>query len=520
MITINCEENNMNDKVKIILMDDIHLEGRPEDSHQYFKKTITSKVNELKSNGYLPIIIFAGDIGEGLNGIQWFSSIDCDIVYVLGNHEFWGQDYYEEIKAVQEFAKTPGHEHIRFLHNDTAIIHGVRFVGGTLWSTIGDDYPWYNKNYIIRYHNVMGDFKRITAKGWYTEENIERLRNYLVPHDVPENIIARTIENETFNPLLESEESQKTANFIFEELEKYFDGRTIVVTHHLPFRESWLRYFNVSDTYLTPEKINDESIYLDVARGKTPYTDKDLLLLGLYTNNLSERLKDVKSPDFWVHGHLHKPINDFILGTSVKSSPAGYFKQSKELSYKEFSADGNREEFIAFMLKQIDEFNWNDAILSNLRGFETTIYKFKELIDNHSVGVDAFYTIANAFMGNHEYSRKEIEKQTTFWLHQVYLWQHPQKKIEKNTSSVLKELTGFNAFVEKNENPNDYRIYNMGIKVEHHSFLEKEQFKSALGNDYKDRKAYHYMNWLREVNALQLNVVRYKKAFLEFINQL
>lgn len=510
----------MNNKVKILLMDDIHLEGRPEDSHYSFREKISLKVKEIKENGQLPIVIFAGDIGEGVTGINWFRSIDCEIIYVLGNHEFWGQDYFEEIEAVKNLSTKPGYEHIHFLHNDTVVVHGVRFIGGTLWSTIGDDYPWYNKNYIIRYHNVMGDFKRITAKGWYTEDNIRRLKEYLAPHEVPESIVARTIENETFNPLLETEESLKTSNYIFSELAKPFNGNTIVVTHHLPFREAWLRYFNVPDTMLSPEKVNDESIYLDVARGKTPYTDKDLLLLGLYTNNLTENLRNVYPPDFWVHGHLHKPINDFVLKTSIKSCPVGYFKQSKELSYKEFFTDGNTDEFLAYMLNQIDNFNWNDAILSNLRGLENTIYKFKELIDNHSVGADAFYAIANAFIGNHEYSRKEIEKQTALWLHQIYQWQNPDKKIEKITSSLLKDLTGFNAFVEKNENPNDYRIYNIGIKVEHHSFLEKEQFKSALGNDYKDKKAYHYMNWLREVNALQLNVIRYKKAFLDFVHQL
>lgn len=510
----------MNKKVKILLMDDIHLEGRPETSHIEFRDEISKKVASLKEEGIHPIIIFAGDIGEGTTGIEWFQPIDCDIVYVLGNHEFWGQDYFEEIKSIQEKVKIPGFEHVRFLHNDTAIIANIRFIGGTLWSTIGSDFPWNNKNYVIRYHNVMGDFKRITAKGWYTEENIKRLRAYLEPNGVPETVIARTIEQETFNPLLETEESEKTANYIFDELKNPYDGQTIVVTHHLPFREAWLRYFNVPDTMLTVEKINDESVYLDVARGNTSYSDKDLLLLGLYTNNLSDRLRDVPNPDFWVHGHLHRPINDFILGTSVKSSPAGYYKQSRSLSYKEFYADGNKDEFLEYMLNQVEKFNLNEPILNNLRGFETTIYKFKELIENHSVGVDAFYSIANAFVGNHEYSRKEIEKQTSIWLHQIYQWKYPDKKLDKVSNNLIKELSGFNDFVKNHENPNDYRIYNIGVKVEHHSFLEKEQFKNALGAEYKEKKAYHYMNWLREINSLQLNVIRYKKAFIEFIKQL
>lgn len=511
----------MTQRVKIILMDDIHLEGRQLDAHVAFRNEIIDKVNKVKEEGDIPIIIFAGDIGEGVNGINWFKEIKTDIVYVLGNHEFWGQDYYEELESIQELVELPEYKHINFLHNSSAIIHGIRFVGGTLWSPLGVDFPWYNKNYILRYHNVIGDFKRITAEKWYTEENIQRLKDFLLPHGVPESTIARTIEKKTFNPLLEKEESEKTADYIFKELSNNFDGNTIVVTHHLPFRENWIKKLNVSEAFLSVEKINDETVYLDVLRGVTPsYSDKDLLLLGLYTSNLSGRLRDVKAPDYWVHGHLHKPINDFTLGTCVKSAPVGYFKQSDKLSYKEFFVDGNTDEFMKHLSEQIESSSWNDAVIGNLRGFETTIYKFKELIDSHAVGSEAFFAIANAFVGNHEYSRKEIDRLTYTWLLQIYGWLYPNKVLEKTSLSILKELTGFNDFMEKHENSNDYKLYSISVKVDHHSFLEKEQFKSVVGKEYEEKRMYQYMNWLREINALQLNAIRYKKAFIEFIHLL
>lgn len=507
----------MNTKVKVILMDDIHLEGRPESTYADFQDIITKRIKEIRKEGCIPVVIFAGDIGEGVNGINWFKSIDCDIIYVLGNHEFWDQDYFEEIDNVTNLAKQPGYEHIKFLHNDTVVLHNVRFVGGTMWTNVGTDFPWYNKNYILRYHNVMGDFKRITAKDWYTDENIQRLKEFLTPNDVPESVINRIIEQQQFNPLLELEENQKTVEYIFKELETPFNGRTVVVTHHLPFREPWLRHFNVPDTLLTQEKINDESIYLDVARGKTQYSDKDLLLLGLYTNNLLDKLRTVPNPDFWVHGHLHRPLNDFILGTNVKSSPAGYFKQSATLSYKEFYVDNNAQEFMDFMCASIEKYNWNENIINNLKGFEVIINQFKDLIDNYGVSVDTFYAIANAFSTNHEYARKEIERETVLWLHQIHQWKNPSKKLDKLSSSIIKEVSGFQKFMENHQDANDYRIYNIGVKVDHHSFVEKSQFKEIHGAKYKDLRTHHYIHWLKELNSLQLNVIRYKKALIEFV---
>ena len=95
--------------------------------------------------------------------------------------------------------------HIKYLSNDTIILHGIRFIGSTLWTSLGDYLPWYNKNYIIKYYMTMGDFKRSYAEKWYTPENEEKLFQFLSSNGVEREKIEDLIFNKNFNPLIEQE---------------------------------------------------------------------------------------------------------------------------------------------------------------------------------------------------------------------------------------------------------------------------------------------------------------------------
>ncbi|MHB8254306.1 MAG: metallophosphoesterase [Acidiferrobacter sp.] len=77
--------------------------------------------------------ILAGDIGVGLTGLEWaLKTFTRPVIYVMGNHEFYGQ------RTVAEFwkkarAKVAG-THVHLMENEAVIIGGVRFVGASLWT--------------------------------------------------------------------------------------------------------------------------------------------------------------------------------------------------------------------------------------------------------------------------------------------------------------------------------------------------------------------------------------------------
>lgn len=106
--------------MKVRVLSDLHLEFT-----QY-------QPSHLPSGGE-DLVVLAGDIGEGLKGIQWAKRAipDRPTIYVMGNHEFYRQDWDELlVKARQETAGTQVH----VLENDAIEIVGMRILGCSLWT--------------------------------------------------------------------------------------------------------------------------------------------------------------------------------------------------------------------------------------------------------------------------------------------------------------------------------------------------------------------------------------------------
>lgn len=77
------------------------------------------------------IVVLAGDISRPAAAIEWAKSCSVPIVYVAGNHEFYGSDListYEQLNRLSQGTQIHVLERSEYLHN------GVRFLGCTLWS--------------------------------------------------------------------------------------------------------------------------------------------------------------------------------------------------------------------------------------------------------------------------------------------------------------------------------------------------------------------------------------------------
>lgn len=80
------------------------------------------------------VVVLAGDIGTGRMGMAWAMEAfpkELPVVYIAGNHEFYGRSLalIEELRA--KAAATPN---IKFLENDSFELNGTTIIGGTLWT--------------------------------------------------------------------------------------------------------------------------------------------------------------------------------------------------------------------------------------------------------------------------------------------------------------------------------------------------------------------------------------------------
>jgi len=175
---------------KLHLLSDIHLEFEP------------FTLPETDAD----IVVLAGDTGsvkaKPNTTITHWARPDRPIVWVAGNHEFYGGEYPTTMNIFQE----NNNPNVHFLNNSEWISpQGIRFLGCTLWT----DFALYGPP----------DFDEIQ---WWLNDYVKiKLPN-----------------GQVFKPQDALAAHLKSRHWLEKMLEEPFDGPTVVVTHHSPSPKS------------------------------------------------------------------------------------------------------------------------------------------------------------------------------------------------------------------------------------------------------------------------------------------
>jgi predicted phosphodiesterase len=178
--------------MKIHVLSDLHLEHSQR--HPPFELPPTPA----------DVVVLAGDIDNGTRAIEWAEHTfpDKTVLYVPGNHEFYGSELSETAAALQERARRSQNVHV--LDNKELIVDGVRFLGTTLWT----------------------DFALL---GTEPKENIFReARNYVL------DFRKIRMANDFLTPQQTIGLHQHALLFLHKRLQQPFSGQTVIVTHHAP----------------------------------------------------------------------------------------------------------------------------------------------------------------------------------------------------------------------------------------------------------------------------------------------
>ncbi len=224
------------------------------------------------------IVILAGDIGKHTHGLEWGADafrqapVSPDILYVTGNHEYYGAHLglLDELRNPR-WARMG----VRFLERNVVEESGVRILGCTLWSA-------FNLYGADTMEAAMDDAERGINDYWTIHARGGKLlsaRDTLRLH-------------------------RKAVGWLDTELSKPFDGKTVVVTHFAPHRGC-----------VAPQHQGSEV---------SPYFVTDLAWL-----------MEKHRIDVWCHGHTHTN-NDFVTenGCRVVSNQRGYANEIATSGFK------------------------------------------------------------------------------------------------------------------------------------------------------------------------------------------
>ena len=238
--------------MKIQILSDLHLE---------LGEYVLPKCNR-------DLLIVAGDINTRRKSDEFLTEQAkiSPVLYILGNHEY----YYEEFYSIIQYYKSIKVPNLYLLHNSVFLLENIRFLGCTLWTD-------------IKIRNNCEELNLLNS-------NIYDFRNV-------------KYRDSLFQVEKSVKIHQESVNWLYHELNKPFNGKTVVITHHMP---------------------SYKSIHNDF---------KGHPLNSAFASSLDNIMLKFK-PDIWIHGHTHYNFDYFIGKTRVICNPRG-FPHTKNPEYIE-----------------------------------------------------------------------------------------------------------------------------------------------------------------------------------------
>ena len=247
--------------MKIQIVSDLHLEWGAE---------IKSNITPVGD-----VLVVAGDLNTGiketitsLTALSFY--VDVPIVYVLGNHEFYGGDYNFIRNEFEKRKNLFTENGIHVLDRGTVIINDVLFIGATGWTD--GSFMKYQKYHNFKYPDSVKirGFKATDGGQKWGKEDIKYIERELRRNDYGLD-----------RPRL----------------------KTVVVSHHAPCELS------ISKRYVG-EMFNT-----------------------FFVNDWSHII-DMYHPELWIHGHMHTSFDYTIYDTRVVCNPSGYFRTDPNPEYQ------------------------------------------------------------------------------------------------------------------------------------------------------------------------------------------
>jgi hypothetical protein len=208
------------------------------------------------------VVVMAGDVHPGKQGIRWLLQHfpHQPVLYVCGNHEFYGQKLPKltrELKALAQGTQ------VHVLENEGLELGGVRFLGTTLWT----DFALHGDRAQAESAAATGmnDFRRIRTEPTYRK----------------------------FRPVDARLLHLQSLAWLKAQTQAAVGRKTVVITHHAPSPQSLAGA--AADDPLSP----------------------------CYASNLEPYLAECGAA-LWIHGHFHRRSDYCVGATRLVANPRGY----------------------------------------------------------------------------------------------------------------------------------------------------------------------------------------------------
>ncbi|TQV74506.1 phosphoesterase [Exilibacterium tricleocarpae] len=208
------------------------------------------------------VVVLAGDIHAKDRGVKWAvqNIPHKPVIYVLGNHEYYGKAYPKLALQLKELAAGTN---IHVLEMDVVTIDGGNFLGCALWT----NFELFGDPRFAGYQcqQRMNDYKKIKILPGYSK--------------------IRSVDTAVAH--------RQSLQWLEKEFQSRAGQTNVVITHH------------------------DPSIV------SVPVGLREDITSAAYVSNIDSFIEQYQ-PDYWLHGHLHNSSDYMIGRCRVMCNPKGY----------------------------------------------------------------------------------------------------------------------------------------------------------------------------------------------------
>ena len=215
------------------------------------------------------LFVVAGDVHRPPAAIEWAAQLPGPVLYVAGNHEFYGGSIPGTYGQLRELARGTN---VVVLEQEARVFQGVRFLGCTLWSDYRlFDSPEQAALGLAQAQAQVRDFTRIqVAEGF----------------------------EDRFSPALSRLLFDRSVHWLEQQFALPHAGPTVVVTHFAP-----------SPGSISPRFAGSP-------------------LNACFVSDLDEPIRRWQ-PALWLHGHVHESFDYRVGDTRIVTNPRGYAPQGR-----------------------------------------------------------------------------------------------------------------------------------------------------------------------------------------------
>ncbi len=232
--------------MKFHLLSDLHLEFAPFSA----------------PNTDADVVLLAGDIHLGVKAIAWIKDTfpEIPVIYVPGNHEYYGQAIPRHTLKLKELAQG---SNIHVLDNDSFLLGDVVILGCTLWT----DFELFGNPRVAGYFASVGmnDYRKIRVSPDYRK----------------------------LQPLDTAGLHYRSRSWLTQQFTRHVGKEILVVTHHAPSALS------------------------------LPQGYEEDILNAAFASRL-DVLVNQSGACLWLHGHMHISRDYYIGDTHIICNPRGY----------------------------------------------------------------------------------------------------------------------------------------------------------------------------------------------------